>query len=201
MTDFVNDFAKMMAETQLQVILWQKIKKDWLEPGYDGQLYIDDKDNILAVNIDGSIALLGYLHIYHDLHKQPNFQNTILKSAAEFVSDLKNIAVQHDWKKGKVIIVTTYKLSNYDGMDFTILPDDVSYFYMTEFPEAEKKKYEMALDQEIIDFKAGDSMLKYFLDRGKKMNSLPEYWSCQICGGSNDTGCLYFDPTECPKFT
>ena len=25
------------------------------------------------------------------------------------------------------------------------------------------------------------------------------YWSCDICGGDSDTGCLYFDPTECPR--
>ena len=26
-------------------------------------------------------------------------------------------------------------------------------------------------------------------------------WSCSICDGDETTGCLYFDPTECPKFT
>lgn len=25
------------------------------------------------------------------------------------------------------------------------------------------------------------------------------YWSCNICGGNQDSGCLYFDPTECPR--
>jgi hypothetical protein len=24
-------------------------------------------------------------------------------------------------------------------------------------------------------------------------------WNCDICGGSSETGCLYFDPTECPN--
>lgn len=24
-------------------------------------------------------------------------------------------------------------------------------------------------------------------------------WNCQICYGDNETGCLYFDPTECPR--
>lgn len=28
-----------------------------------------------------------------------------------------------------------------------------------------------------------------------------DYWSCEICGGDQNTGCLYFDPTECPKRT
>lgn len=27
------------------------------------------------------------------------------------------------------------------------------------------------------------------------------YWSCDICDGDSDTGCLYFDPTECPRHT
>jgi hypothetical protein len=26
-------------------------------------------------------------------------------------------------------------------------------------------------------------------------------WSCSICDGDETTGCLYFDPTECPKFS
>jgi hypothetical protein len=24
-------------------------------------------------------------------------------------------------------------------------------------------------------------------------------WTCDICGGDNESGCLYFDPTECPR--
>lgn len=30
-------------------------------------------------------------------------------------------------------------------------------------------------------------------------SSLSSYWSCDICGGNSETGCLYFDPTECPR--
>lgn len=26
-------------------------------------------------------------------------------------------------------------------------------------------------------------------------------WTCSICDGDETTGCLYFDPTECPKFS
>lgn len=25
------------------------------------------------------------------------------------------------------------------------------------------------------------------------------FWTCDICGGNQDTGCLYFDPSECPR--
>lgn len=201
MDNFVNDFAKMMAETQLQVIIWQRIKKDWWEPGYDGQLYLDDQDNVLAVNIDGKVALLGYLHVYHDTHRKAGFQKLILDSISEFENDIRNIAIKNNWTDSKIIIVTTYKLSNYDGMDFSKLSDDVNYFFMTASPDAENKSYNMELDQGIIDFKTGDAMLNYFFEQGKKMTSQPSFWSCQICGGNNDTGCLYFDPTECPKFS
>ena len=31
-----------------------------------------------------------------------------------------------------------------------------------------------------------------------KVNNIKR-WSCSICGGDSDTGCLYFDPSECPK--
>jgi len=26
-----------------------------------------------------------------------------------------------------------------------------------------------------------------------------EYWSCDICDGNQDSGCLFYDPTECPR--
>ncbi len=25
------------------------------------------------------------------------------------------------------------------------------------------------------------------------------WWGCDICGGNSDSGCNYFDPTECPR--
>jgi hypothetical protein len=31
--------------------------------------------------------------------------------------------------------------------------------------------------------------------------SIQNFWRCDICDGDQDTGCMYFDPTECPKFT
>ena len=99
------------------------------------------------------------------------------------------------------MIVTTYKLSNNDQLDFSILPDDAGYFYMTELQEVENKKYEMKLDQQLIDFKSGDKMLNYFFEKSKQMTSEPSFWDCEICGGDNNSGCLYFDPTECPKFS
>jgi hypothetical protein len=199
--DFYDSLGKTMAEAILKGVLWNKIKNDWWEPGYDGQLFKDEEKNTLAVNIEGSIALLGYFHFYHDINKQPNFQNSILNDIADFVSRLKEKTTENDWESVKVIIVTPYKLSNYERMDFSILPKDVSYFYMAESAEADKKTYEMRLDQEIIDFHAGDDMLNYFFEQGKNASSKPEFWNCQICGGNNNTDCLYFDPTECPKFT
>lgn len=201
MDNFMNDFSKLMAEKIIHSMLWQQIKKEWWDPGYDGQLYIDDDENILAVNIDGSVALLNYVHIVINMHKTANFQSVTLKSIAEFTSQLRKLAADHGWDNYKIIIVTTYKLSNYNNMDFNILPNDISYFYMTPNPDAVEKKYEMKLDQGIKDFMSGDDILNYLLDRGKKYNSKPDFWGCEICGGNDKTGCLYFDPTECPKFT
>lgn len=31
------------------------------------------------------------------------------------------------------------------------------------------------------------------------VRSYDSYWSCDICDGNAETGCLYFDPTECPR--
>jgi hypothetical protein len=30
-------------------------------------------------------------------------------------------------------------------------------------------------------------------------SSFDNYWSCDICDGNSETGCQYFDPTECPR--
>jgi len=32
-----------------------------------------------------------------------------------------------------------------------------------------------------------------------KSSYADNYWTCDICGGNSETGCLYFDPTECPR--
>lgn len=36
---------------------------------------------------------------------------------------------------------------------------------------------------------------------GSSGGSFDNYWSCDICDGNSETGCLYFDPTECPRHT
>lgn len=35
----------------------------------------------------------------------------------------------------------------------------------------------------------------------ENIDSSSNYWKCNICDGDNETGCLYFDQTECPKHT
>lgn len=37
------------------------------------------------------------------------------------------------------------------------------------------------------------------LNNFKLKNNIVCRWSCDICGGDDDSGCLYFDPSECPK--
>jgi hypothetical protein len=34
---------------------------------------------------------------------------------------------------------------------------------------------------------------------GGSSSSLDNFWSCDICDGNSETGCLYFDSTECPR--
>jgi hypothetical protein len=36
---------------------------------------------------------------------------------------------------------------------------------------------------------------------GGSYSSFNNFWSCDICDGNSETGCLYFDPTECPRHT
>jgi len=34
---------------------------------------------------------------------------------------------------------------------------------------------------------------------GNHRNRRTSYWTCNICDGDSETGCLYFDSTECPR--
>lgn len=40
-----------------------------------------------------------------------------------------------------------------------------------------------------------------FRSTGGGGGSFDNFWSCNICDGNSDTGCQYFDPTECPRHT
>lgn len=173
MDNFIEDIAKMMAETTLQAFLWKDIRKDWWEAFPHDQLFIDDIETVLAVKNDGSVALLEYIHFDVDTHKRPNYQNVVISHIIDRIKHLKEMAVKNNWgNDGKVIIVTTYKLSNYQDLDTNQLPVDANYFYMTEMPDTEDRKYNMQLDQGIVDRRT-DDMLKYFFKRGKDFTSEP----------------------------
>lgn len=39
------------------------------------------------------------------------------------------------------------------------------------------------------------------ISTGGSSGSFDNFWSCEICNGDSETGCLYFDSTECPRHT
>jgi len=41
---------------------------------------------------------------------------------------------------------------------------------------------------------------KEFMERTNAFTPIKTFWNCTICEGDQDTGCQYFDPTQCPRF-
>lgn len=41
---------------------------------------------------------------------------------------------------------------------------------------------------------------RHLRNRSRKFHTQRD-WSCNICDGDETTGCLFYDPTECPKFS
>ncbi len=78
---------------------------------------------------------------------------------------------------------------------------DVSYFYMTETPELTKKEWKLKIDDKIEKAKTGEDFVEYALKRVVEFNNFPNNFKCRICDGDKETGCLFFDPSECPMFT
>lgn len=42
-------------------------------------------------------------------------------------------------------------------------------------------------------------IVEYLKAYTKKRKEILNRWSCDICGGDDETGCQYFDPSECPR--
>lgn len=201
----VKTLSVKLPDFMLQMFLWQKVKNDFLITDEKVEnLFEDNNKHLLVIKTDevATKLMIGYLHIQDDIHiSSSNYSTVISNKAKELVNELSSLTIKNKWNDNQIFIISTFRLSSYDKIELEQFPNNAKYLYLTDLADQKDRYYEIALDKKTNEFMEGDIMLNYLLERGKKMNSLPEYWSCQICGGNNDTGCLYFDPTECPKFT
>lgn len=204
---YLNEIIKTLPvkipDRMLQMFLWQKIKFDFL---FDDDLkenkFEDNEKQLFVIKTEGSSInlMIGYLHIPDDLHiNNPNYSTIISKKANQIANDLTRLSFEHQWNNNQIFIISTFRLSSYKKIDLTNFPNSAKYFYLTDNADQNEKYYELGKDDKTNEFMEGDEMLKELLKRGKRTDSFSNYWSCHICDGNNDTGCLYFDPTECPR--
>ena len=119
---------------------------------------------------------LGFMNIVHTMKFYDANSKDLPK--IEVIEEIKKAG----WDKEYQGIYNTILLKNGNKVTFTIPNTNtisssmVFWFRKLQFQISAKMEREMYT--EIAD------------------NS---FWSCDICGGDETTGCLYFDPTECPR--
>jgi hypothetical protein len=201
----IRTLAVKVPDYLMQIFLWQKVKFDFLANDEIAKKLFEDNDkHLLAIETNEVTTklMIGYLHISDDIHiNSTNDSKVISDKAIEHVKGLTKISIDNKWDDSQIFIISTFRLSSYNKIDLSQFPNNAKYFYLTDSPDQKDKFYELKIDKDTNDFMEGDILLKNLLKIGKTKNSRAEYWSCDICGGTNETGCLYFDPTECPKFT
>lgn len=196
----------IMLEKKIQVSLWEHLKSEFLYDDTVETLFLDDSDNIIVINCEYSIIIISYLHIGENYDKNSDYDNhNIIKSLIDFYNDLISLNIEKGFNCSKFIIVTTFKLSDYVKMNFSTLPKNLNYYYLTANNDDKKRNYELRIDNDILDLINGDiisdEIFNYVKLGHMKDIKNEDLWNCDICDGNQNTGCLYFDPTECPKFT
>lgn len=58
-----------------------------------------------------------------------------------------------------------------------------------------KDKIDMIINPAINKSKNSNFLSSYYSNYAEPITT----WHCEICDGDETTGCLYFDPTECPR--
>ena len=201
----IRTLAVKIPDYMMQIFLWQKVKFDFLANDEIAKKLFEDNDkHLLAIETNEVTTklLIGYLHIPDDLHiTSANYSIAISNKAKELVKALTKISIDNGWDDSQIFIISTFRLSSYNKIDLSQFPNMAKYFFLTDSPNQKDRFYELKIDKNTNEFMEGDILLNNILKLGKMKSSMPEYWSCNICGGTNETGCLYFDPTECPKFT
>lgn len=160
-----------MPDNMLVLLLWQKIKNDFLISEEQIEKYLeDDNDHTLVIDVNksGTKFIIGYLHLQENLHTFTSHGDTIVEDANKFITDLKQLAKLKDWKKYQIILITTYPLSWYKKIILEKLTNNVRYFFLTESPEIKAKCFQISVDTKTNEFMEGDILLKNLLRLGNE---------------------------------
>lgn len=174
LNEVVKDLPVKLPDFMLKPLLWQKVKFDFLISNDPIENLHEDNNLQLLVIKSNEVAtklLIGYLHISDDLNiNSADVLNSIAQKTNESVNALNDLIAKNKWADCQIFIISTFKLSNYKKLDLSLLPNYVKYLSLSEFADAKKKYYEVALDNETNKFMEGDLMLKALLKEGENFN-------------------------------
>jgi len=191
------DLGKQIFDRILQQAIWQKLKKGFLKPESAKELYVDDKENILVVKFPNSITIVGYFHFAQPLDTSEDQTKVHLQINA-FILEINEIAAKNNWLPAKLYLVSSDQLSKIKGLNKDALLSTANYFYIKQ-GNGEPKGGALLPDDYLNKKLPYDDFLYYATNREKLKHINQITWSCSICDGNNTTGCLYHDPTECPR--
>jgi len=161
----------------------------------------------MLVKIYDKIIAIGYLQFnFTTIISAPNIlekENTLILLTAyinKFVNRIKQVAESKKIYLNEIRVLTSERLSNIDKFQLDLLPNFVNYFYISNSNTGMNENIGIIEDLEFGRNKWANDFLDYILKQNKNPREQTFYWNCNICGGNYNTGCLYFDPSECPKF-
>lgn len=175
---YLNQVVKTLPEKlpdfMLKLLLWQKVKFDFLISDEPIENLHENNERQLLVIKSSEVStklLIGYIHISDDLHiTSSDFSSIIAKIINESVMIMNDLIAKNKWTDNQIFIISTFKLSNYKNLDLGLLPNYVKYLYLSEFADEKEKHYEIALDNETNKFMEGDIMLKALLKEGGNLD-------------------------------
>jgi hypothetical protein len=171
LNNYLNEVVKTLAvklpDFMLKMFLWQKVKFDFLNSNEQIEnLYEENEKHLLVIKTNevNTKLLIGYLHIPDDLHHNtPNISNEIADKANKIVNVFNTLKTQNSWSDSQIFIISTFRISNYNKIDLSLLPNYVKYFFLTDSADYVPKYYEIAVDNATNEFMEGDLLLKDLL--------------------------------------
>jgi len=174
LNEVVKDLPEKLPDFMLKLLLWQKLKFDFLISDEPIENLHEDNDRQLLVfksNLVATKLIIGYIHIADDLNiNSIDFTSSIAQKINESVKAINDLIAKNKWADSQIFIISTFKLNNFKNLDLGSLPNYVKYLSLSEFVDEKRKHYEVALDNETNMFMEGDVMLKALLKEGGNLN-------------------------------
>ena len=188
----------------LSVFLWEKIKFIFNYEDSIDHVYSSNEECIHLLKDGYGYLFLGYIRNSNN-HEELSIINgkELIMESLKKINRFNELCKEYSVESYRSIIVSNFKFSSYSSNDFFKLPNTTSYFYLFELNGNSGYTLDLNQDEDILDRIEKDIFMKTIIRQNSKLNRLggDSNWYCELCGGNNEIGCQYFDPTECPKFT